>query len=29
METSGWDVQQAMNAMKLPAREQEKYAKQI
>ena len=29
METSGWDVHQTMNAMKIPANEQEKYAKQI
>ncbi|MBQ1335726.1 MAG: hypothetical protein IIY37_02200 [Selenomonadaceae bacterium] len=29
METSGWDAKQTMNAMKIPASEQEKYAKQI
>lgn len=29
METSGWDAQQTMNAMKIPASEQEKYAKRI
>jgi len=29
METSGWNVQQTMNALKIPANEQEKYAKQI
>lgn len=29
METSGWDAQQTMNAMKIPVSEQEKYAKQI
>ena len=29
METSGWDARQTMNALKIPASEQEKYAKQI
>ena len=29
METSGWDARQTMNAMKIPASEQEKYAKQL
>ena len=29
METSGWDAQQTMDALKIPANEQEKYAKQI
>ena len=29
METSGWDAQQTMNALKIPASEQEKYARQI
>ena len=29
METSGWDARQTMNALKIPANEQEKYAKQL
>ena len=29
METSGWDARQTMEAMKIPVKEQEKYAKQI
>ena len=29
METSGWDARQTMDALKIPANEQEKYAKQI
>ena len=29
METSGWNARQTMDAMKIPANEQEKYAKQI
>ena len=29
METSGWDAKQAMDAMKIPSNEQEKYEKQI
>ena len=29
METSGWDARQTMNALKIPAKEQEKYAKQL
>lgn len=29
METSGWDAKRTMEAMKIPANEQEKYAKQI
>ena len=29
METSGWDAQQTMDALKIPANEQEKYAKQL
>ena len=29
METSGWDARQTMDALKIPANEQEKYAKQL
>ena len=29
METSGWDARQTMDALKIPASEQEKYAKQL
>ena len=29
METSGWSARQTMDAMKIPANEQERYAKQI
>ena len=29
METSGWDAQQTMDALKIPTNEQEKYAKQL
>lgn len=29
METSGWDAQKTMDALKIPASEQEKYARQI
>ena len=29
METYGWDARQTMNALKIPANEQEKYAKQL